>query len=100
MSKSLIISLLSIMIGLVTIAVGLYVLSTTPAPAPAPETGASNDPFLMVPQRQTTDATGQDVPSLEATPGSEPWCEQLMLLPDDRWTDQDARLFAQHCVYQ
>ena len=98
MSKSLIISLISIVIGVITIAVGLYVLSVTPAPAPVP--GAA-DPFVVMPQVKTPQASEDNsVPSAPAERGSEPWCEQMMNKPDDSWGDADARLFAKNCVYE
>lgn len=107
MSKSLIISLVSMVIGLITIAVGLYVLSVTPAPAPDPKTGEATDPFVIIPQVKpsqgqapVSDSAAQDVPSVAPEQGSEPWCEQMMLAPDNRWTDQDTRLFAKNCVYE
>lgn len=98
MSKSLIISLAAIVIGLITIAVGLYVLSITPAPELGPDAA---DPFVVVPQLSpdATDPGGQDVPSVDTEPGSEPWCEQMMLLPDAQWSEPDTRLFAQQCLY-
>jgi hypothetical protein len=94
----MIISLVSIVIGLGTIAVGLYVLSITPAPEPVAE--GAQDPFIVVPQVQPQQPAGlNDVPSAPVVRGSEPWCEQLMNTPDDRWSDADSRLFAQNCLY-
>ena len=102
MSKSLIISLVSIVIGVITIAVGLYVLSITPAPAPEQGMAEPADPFVVVPQVAPQDQTptASDIPSTPAEPGSEPWCEQMMVKPDEQWNDADSRLFAQRCVYE
>ncbi|HEY7884607.1 MAG TPA: DUF3012 domain-containing protein [Cellvibrionaceae bacterium] len=92
MNKPLLIALTSLIIGAITLGVGLYVLSTTPAePAQSPV-----EATLVFPQ-VADQAT--DVPDVPAEPGSETWCDQQMLIADADWSDNDARIFADHCLY-
>ncbi|UTF60684.1 DUF3012 domain-containing protein [Gilvimarinus sp. DA14] len=104
MNKSLVIALVATIIGVCTLAVGLYILATTPAPAPEPaaapqsESTAPKEPLAVVPQISGSNATL--VPDADAEPGSEAWCEAMMATPDGEWSDADARLFSQHCIYQ
>jgi len=30
--------------------------------------------------------------------GSENWCDLMLLKADDAWTDEDAQIFAKHCI--
>ncbi|WP_020209602.1 DUF3012 domain-containing protein [Gilvimarinus chinensis] len=105
MNKSLLIALVATVIGVCTLGVGLYILATTPAPAPettqvAPTDASSSSPqsVALVPQLRNSDASL--VPDTQAEPGTEPWCDAMMATPDGNWSDSDARLFSKHCIYE
>ncbi|MDO3385590.1 DUF3012 domain-containing protein [Gilvimarinus sp. SDUM040013] len=103
MSKQLVIALVATIFGIVTIGVGLFVLSQTPAttqisPGQAPETKDLAETHLYVPQIDASGTlTGRDISDL--TPGSEPWCDAMMDMPDHEFQAENAKVFADHCIY-
>ncbi|MDO3382479.1 DUF3012 domain-containing protein [Gilvimarinus algae] len=97
MSRSLVIAIIATIIGLATIAVGLYVLSQTPAPAPEATAQSSSAALVVVPQLESAVT---DVPLGDAEPGSEAWCEAMMIKADNDWSDEESKLFAAQCIYQ
>ena len=100
MNKSLIIALIATGIGVCTLAVGLYILATTPAPAPEPQAQAvaASEPMAVIPQLRNSDSPL--VPDADAPMGSEPWCEALMAKPDREWSESESRQFAEHRIYE
>lgn len=43
-----------------------------------------------------------EIPELEvdAEPGSESWCEQMMTRPNAEWSREQSQTFADHCLYE
>lgn len=96
MNKSLLLAWISIAIGVLTLLAGVYILSRTPAPDKSEQ-----PPFVVVPQLDG-DAALED-PSIPLAPverGSEDWCDKMLQTPDAEWSDGDARLFADNCLYE
>lgn len=96
LNKSLIISLVSIVIGVGTIAVGLYVLSQTPAPTPESKLKVEA-PIVVVPE---VEGEKPKMPEGPIERGTQKWCDKMMLVSDSDWSDDDARLFAKVCLYE
>lgn len=106
MSKQLLLALTTTALGILTIGVGLYVLHKTPVPAdfsaaaaPSPQKVeiVSTAENVMIPKIKAAEAA--TITPHEYDPGTESWCEAMMLLPDEQWEKQDARIFAQNCIY-
>ena len=96
MNKSLLLAWISIAIGVVTLLAGIYILSQTPAPDQSEQ-----PPFVVVPQlKEKSPSEDPSIPLAPVEPGSEAWCEKMLHTPDAEWSDSDARLFADNCLYQ
>ncbi len=52
----------------------------------------------LIPEDHGVSAEQIDAFLQEQTPGSENWCDLMLLKADDAWTDDDALVFAQHCI--
>ncbi len=97
MSKSVLLTIVVTILGLITIAVGLYALSITPAHVPSPQLTDIPETLVMVPQVASNTAT--DIAMLPVVRGDEVWCEKMMLV-SGVWVDADASLFAKNCIYE
>lgn len=85
------------------IAFGLYLISQQPMPEEqdiADPTQPPSREIGMIPALPDEDRD-ESIPELEvdAEPGSDAWCEQLMRLANDQWTREDSQTFADHCIY-
>lgn len=119
MNKQLAIALIVTLLGMATIAVGLYVLSQTPAPAPEqsqPTAIAESPSNTSLPQPPATEnVTGNESahvltlpmdptastnigPPDDFTEGSEPWCEAMMVSPESQWDEKHSKIFAANCI--
>jgi hypothetical protein len=67
-----------IIVSVLTIALGLWWLNTQPL--------APQEPEAVVPD------------NAEPVYGSEDWCEAMVALPGEQWTDADTRTFAERCL--
>lgn len=102
MNKSLLVAYLSIAIGVVTLAIGIYILSQTPVATDAPPAKTEKKPYVVIPDisDDTPVATSDpSIPLAPAEPGSESWCETMMNSADTEWSDSDAKTFARQCLY-
>lgn len=71
-----------------------------PEPEPEPEAASAQEPDLGVipaPAEQDSETTDSEI---DAEPGSEPWCEQMMRRPNARWSEEQSQIFADHCIYE
>lgn len=69
---------------------------------PAPEEALAAEPprdIGVIPAPAETDS---EIPQLEieAEPGTEAWCEQMMNVPNAKWTREDSQTFADNCIYE
>lgn len=106
MSKQLLLALITSALGILTIGVGLYVLHKTPAPANFSQAAApaaqkvefvSSTENVLIPRIKSAEAA--TIQPYEFDPGTEGWCEAMMQLPDEQWEKEDAKIFAQNCIY-
>lgn len=76
----------------------LLIVNQPPAPKEAPIAEGSRD-IGIIPAPTQTDS---DIPQLEvqAEPGTEDWCEQMMTIPNAEWTREDSKTFADNCIYE
>lgn len=100
MSKSLIITIIATLIGIITLAVGLYILNQTPKPVESISLNTAPSALVILPKTKTLANSLTDIPSMPAERGTEAWCEEMMLKADNQWPDQDAVLFAKSCIYE
>lgn len=102
MSKSVMLTLVVTVLGLATIAVGLYMLSQTPIVEPSTLDEIPSS-LVIMPQTKSTIIKSTAIENTSDIPvvrGSEPWCEEMMNKADSQWPDKDAMLFAQNCIYE
>ncbi|WP_036189363.1 DUF3012 domain-containing protein [Marinimicrobium agarilyticum] len=74
------------------------IVNQPPAPEEAPIAEETRD-IGVIPAPAQTDS---EIPQLdvEAEPGSEPWCDQMMNIPNVEWTREDSKTFADNCIYE
>lgn len=113
-------------ISILLLNIGIWILrNPAPAPVEAAASGAAQL-ALEVPSLPEMGEGGQNVESLQTTlesyttsqleefsklspaelqkaiaaaePGSELWCDLLLVKPDNAWTDEDAATFSRHCI--
>ncbi|WP_347332431.1 DUF3012 domain-containing protein [Marinimicrobium locisalis] len=74
------------------------IMNQPPVPEESLAAGPSRD-IGVIPAPAETDS---EIPQLEieADPGSEPWCEQMMNVPNADWTQEDSKTFADNCIYE
>lgn len=74
------------------------IVSQPPAPEEAPVGEQARD-IGLIPAPAESDP---DIPQLdvEAEPGTEAWCEQMMAIPNAEWTREDSQTFADNCIYE
>ena len=95
LNKSMRLTWILIGLALLTLLVGIFMLSQLPT-----EEEAEEPAFVVLPQLKQSDAPAEvSIPLVPAEPGSEQWCEQMMHKPDAQWQDEDARLFAANCLF-
>lgn len=102
MNKSLLVAYLSIVIGAITLAIGVYILSQTPATTEALPAQTESEPYVVIPETagaEPAENTDPSIPLAPAAPGSESWCEKMMDSADSEWSDSDAKTFARQCLY-
>ncbi|MGD8176700.1 DUF3012 domain-containing protein [Marinimicrobium sp. ARAG 43.8] len=80
-------------ISVLMIALGVFLIMSQPSEPPQPKRDIGLIPALP--------ESANEIPKLEerAEPGSEAWCEQMMNVPNNDWTEDDSRTFAKHCIY-
>lgn len=78
--------------------VGGITLIVYQSPAPQPPAEEARD-IAVIPAPTESES---DIPQLEvdAEPGTEPWCEQMMDIPNAEWTREDSKTFADNCIYE
>ncbi len=100
--------------SLLMIAFGLYLILQQPPPeevqdaqpeaVQAPEEESEEQPrdIALVPVPAEEAERDGEIPQLEvdAEPGSEEWCEQMMNQSNDRWSRDDSQTFADQCIYE
>ncbi|WP_341938768.1 DUF3012 domain-containing protein [Marinimicrobium sp. C2-29] len=100
--------------SLLMIAFGLYLILQQPPPeevqdaqpeaVQAPEEEPEEQPrdIALVPVPAEEAERDGEIPQLEveAEPGSEEWCEQMMNQSNDRWSRDDSQTFADQCIYE
>lgn len=83
---------------------GLFlILQQSPEEAGVADPTAPPERNIAVVPVPTEDAQrDSEIPQLdvEAEPGSEEWCEQMMTQSNDRWSREDSQTFADHCIYE
>lgn len=96
--------------SLLMIAFGLFLILQQPPPeevqdaqpeaVQAPEEEPRDIALIPVPAGETE--RDGEIPQLEvdAEPGSEEWCEQMMTQSNDRWSREDSQTFADQCIYE
>lgn len=57
-------------------------------------------PLGLIPATGDGEPADTDIPQVPPEPGSEEWCEMMMLKADELWQDSDSRTFAANCIYQ
>lgn len=97
--------------SLLMIAFGLYLILQQPPPEEVqdaqpeavqePEEEEPRDIALVPVPADEAERDGE-IPQLEvdAEPGSEEWCEQMMNQSNDRWSRDDSQTFADDCIYE
>lgn len=100
--------------SLLMIAFGLYLILQQPPPeevqeaqpdaVQAPEKEPEEQPrdIALVPVPSEEAERDGEIPQLDvdAEPGTEEWCEQMMNQSNDRWSKEDSQTFADQCIYE
>lgn len=70
------------------------------------ETASPSEPaernIGLIPVPSEDAGRDSDIPQLEveAEPGTEPWCEQMMNQSNEKWSREDSQVFADNCIYE
>lgn len=101
--------------SLLMIAFGLFLILQQPPPEEAeqeaqpeavaePEEESEEEPrdIALVPVPAEEAERDGEIPQLDvdAEPGTEEWCEQMMNQSNDRWSKEDSQTFADQCIYE
>lgn len=80
--------------SILMIVVGLVLILNQPEPEPAEP---ARD-IGMIPAPAERDS---EIPQIkvDAEPGSDAWCEQMMNVPNADWSREDSQTFADQCIY-
>ncbi len=85
--------------SLLMIVGGIALIMNQP-PAPEEATVAEDARSIgVIPAPTENDS---EIPQLDidAEPGTEAWCEQMMDVPNTEWTRENSQTFADNCIYE
>lgn len=90
-------ALIAASVLMIVVGVAMIVIQE-PEPAPEPSPAQERDlGVIPAPAEQDSETTDSEI---DAEPGSEPWCEQMMRRSNARWSEEQSQIFADHCIYE
>ncbi len=92
-----------IVLSLLTIALGVYLISQQPAPGPAPANELVDEPprtLGVIPAPVPNENGNSEVPMVAPELGSEAWCDLMLQKANNLWTEKETTLFADQCIAQ